>query len=183
MGGLLGMQLVGTEEEPLASSPTKVKAHGEVVEEVDEDSEADPDYVLSSESEDSLEYRSETEESQEDVLKVNELEDCPTTPNCPKVEHKIRKITEESEEISSSDDSQGDTEECNTPACAKVEHTNVAEVEEVEIVNVSGEDEVDEEFETVSEVECRTPQCVKDEHEGRGFQQDGSQSSSSSVNL
>merc|ERR1711903_76071 len=147
--GLLGMQLVGTEEEPLASSPTKAKAHGGVVEEVDEDSEADPDYVLSSESEDSLEYRSETEvsqeDSQEDVLKVDELEDCPTTPNCP-----------------------------------KVEHTNVAEVEEVEIVNVSGEDEVDEEFETVSEVECRTPQCVKDEHEGRRFQQDGRQSSSSS---
>merc|ERR1711925_64272 len=161
-------QLVGAEEEPLASSPTKTKAHGDVVEEVDEDSEADPDYVLSSESEDSLEYRSETEvsqeDSQEDVLKVDELEDCPTTPNCPKVEHKIRKITEE----------------CNTPACAKVEHTNVAEVEEVEIVNVSGEDEVDEEFETVSEVECRTPQCVKDEHEGRRFQQDGGQSSSSS---
>merc|ERR1711925_22372 len=179
--GLLGMQLVGTEEEPLASSPTKSKALGDVVEEVDEDSEADPDYVLSSESEDSLEYRSETEVSQEDsqeeVLKVDELEDCPTTPNCPKVEHKIRKITEESEEMSSSDDSQGDTEECNTPACAKVEHTNVAEVE---IVDVSGEDEVDEEFETVSEVECRTPQCVKDEHEGRRFQQDGGQSSSSS---
>merc|ERR1712091_629670 len=164
-------QLVGAEEEPLASSPTKAKAHGDVVEEVDEDSEADPDYVMGSESEDSLEYRSETEvsqeDSQEDVLKVDELEDCPTTPNCPKVEHKIRKITE-------------DTEECNTPACAKVEHTNVAEVEEVEIVNVSGEDEVDEEFETVSEVECRTPQCVKDEHEGRRFQQDGGQSSSSS---
>lgn len=178
----LGMQLVGADEEPLASSPTKAKASGEVV---DENSEVDPDYVLSSEeSEDSLEYRSETEVSQEDshedVLKVDELEDCPTTPNCAKVEHKIRKITEESEEMSSSDDSQDDTEECNTSACAKVEHTKVAEVEEVEIVNVSGEDEVDEEFENVSEVECRTPQCVKDEHEGRRFQQDGSQSSTSS---
>jgi len=183
--GFLGMQLVGADEEPLASSPTKSKASGEVVEEVDEDSEVDPDYVLSSEeSEDSLEYRSETEvsqeDSQEDVLKVDELEDCPTTPNCAKVEHKIRKITEESEERSSSDDSQDATEECNTPACAKVEHTKVAEVEEVEIVTVSGEDEVDEEFENISEVECRTPQCVKDEHEGRRFQQDGSQSSSSS---
>ena len=56
--GFLGMQLVGADEEPLASSPTKSKASGEVVEEVDEDSEVDPDYVLSSEeSEDSLEYR------------------------------------------------------------------------------------------------------------------------------
>ena len=51
----LGMQLVGADEEPLASSPTKAKASGEVV---DENSEVDPDYVLSSEeSEDSLEYR------------------------------------------------------------------------------------------------------------------------------
>jgi len=183
--GLLGMQLVGADEEPLASSPTKAKVRGEVVEEVDEDSEVDPDYVLSSESEDSLEYRSETEvsqeDSQEDVLNVDELEDCPTTPNCAKVEHKISKITEESEEGSSTDDeSQDYTEECNTPACAKVEHTNVAEVEEVEIVNVSGEDEVDEDFETVAEDECHTPQCVKDEHEGRRFQEDGTQSSSSS---
>ena len=55
--GYLGMQLVKTDEEPLASSPQKA-AGGQVVEEIDEDSEVDPDYVLSSEeSEDSLEYR------------------------------------------------------------------------------------------------------------------------------
>merc|ERR1712096_357006 len=59
----------------------------------EEDSEMDPDYVLDSEeSEDSLEYRSETE--------LEELEDCPTTPNCAKVEHKTKKITEEVEESS-----------------------------------------------------------------------------------
>ena len=105
----------------------------------DEDCEVDLDDVMSNEeNEDSLEYRSETEvsqDSQEDLV-VDELE--------------IRKITEESEERkqeseekSSSEDSQDETEECNTPACSKVKHTDVAEAEEVEIATISDDEEDD----------------------------------------
>eukprot|EP00092_Neocalanus_flemingeri_P021886 GFUD01023743.1.p1 GENE.GFUD01023743.1~~GFUD01023743.1.p1 ORF type:complete len:671 (+),score=233.39 GFUD01023743.1:50-2062(+) len=71
--GVLGMQLV---EEPLASSPTKER---KVMD--DEDSEMDPDYVLSiEETEDSLEYRSQAEIDQEVSQEVEVLEDCSTTP-------------------------------------------------------------------------------------------------------
>eukprot|EP00092_Neocalanus_flemingeri_P025054 GFUD01027170.1.p1 GENE.GFUD01027170.1~~GFUD01027170.1.p1 ORF type:complete len:306 (+),score=85.48 GFUD01027170.1:25-918(+) len=68
----------------------------------EEDSEMDPDYVLSTEeSQDSLEYRSESEleleESEEVDSDVEELEDCPTTPDCVKVEHKIGKISEQTQ--------------------------------------------------------------------------------------
>merc|ERR1712202_31534 len=93
----------------------------------EEDSEMDPDYVLDSEeSDDSLEYRSETEleqdESQEMESEVEELEVCPTTPNCAKVENKIKKIMEEiDEESSSEDDSQEEDEVCNIPKVANVE--------------------------------------------------------------
>merc|ERR1712096_382204 len=124
------------------------------------------------ESEDSLEYRSETE--------LEELEDCPTTPNCAKVEHKIIKKVPYEKESSSEADSEEEDVLCNTPLCAKVEHTKVADVEEIEELSdgETGLDEVDDEFEEISEVECRTPQCVKDEHEGRRFQQAESQSDS-----
>merc|ERR1712183_234285 len=202
MLGFLGIQLVGADEEPLASSAKKENSSGLLDKELEEE-----------DSEDSLEYRSETE--------LEELEDCPTTPNCAKVEHKTKKITEEVEEESSSEDgsevceveeleecpttpncpkvehkiikkvpyekessSEADSEEedvlCNTPLCAKVEHTKVADVEEIEELSdgATGLDEVDDEFEEISEVECRTPQCVKDEHEGRRFQQAESQSDS-----
>merc|ERR1712202_82894 len=174
MLGFLGIQLVGADEEPVASSPKKETSSGllgKVLEE--EDSEMDPDYVLDSEeSEDSLEYRSETE--------LEELEDCPTTPNCPKVEHKIIKKVPYEKESSSEADSEEEDVLCNTPLCAKVEHTKVADVEEIEELSdgETGLDDKDDEFEEISEVECRTPQCVKDEHEGRRFQQAESQSDS-----
>ena len=58
---------------------------------------------------------------------LTELEDWPTTPNCAKVEHKIKKFTEErteeSEEKSSSDERQ--------------DKTDVPEVEGLEIATVS----------------------------------------------
>merc|ERR1719186_1290854 len=209
MLGFLGIQLVGADEEPVASSPKKETSSGLLGKGLEEeDSEMDPDYVLDSEeSEDSLEYRSETE--------LEELEDCPTTPNCAKVEHKTKKITEEVEEESSSEDGSEvceveELEECpTTPNCPKVEHKiinkvpyekessseadseeedvlcNTPQCAKVEHTNVAdveevedGLDEVDDEFEEISEVECRTPQCVKDEHEGRRFQQAENQSDS-----
>merc|ERR1719442_67324 len=126
MLGFLGIQLVGADEEPLASSAKKESSSGLLEKELEEeDSEMDPDYVLDSEeSDDSLECRSETEleqdESQEMESEVEELEECPTTPNCAKVEHKIKKITEE-EESSSEVDSQEEDEVCNTPKVANVE--------------------------------------------------------------
>merc|ERR1719186_1647213 len=117
MLGFLGIQLVGADEEPLASSAKKESSSGLLDKELEEeDSEMDPDYVLDSEeSDDSLEYTSETEleqdESQEMESEVEELEECPTTPNCAKAEHKIKKIMEEIDE------------ECpTTPNCAKAEH-------------------------------------------------------------
>merc|ERR1712183_996529 len=79
---------------------------------------------MGEESDDSLEYRSETEleqeESQEMESEVEELEECPTTPNCAKVEHKMKKIMEEVES-SSEVDSQEEDEVCNTPKVANVE--------------------------------------------------------------
>jgi len=181
----LGMQLVTVEDDE-SSSPSKSG-----VIEVDEDEVEDPDYVPNgSESDDSLEYRSDTEltqDSQEEVLSVEELGDCPTTPNCVKVEHKVMKDQEKSEE-ESSDELGSDieqvqevdaTEQCNTPACVKIEHTNAAKV----VVMGLGSDEDDEQLdemalgsddeqldEVAEEEECRTPKCVKVEHEGRRFQ-------------
>merc|ERR1712002_1299470 len=89
--GFLGMQLVKIEEpRQAATSPQKE----EVVS--DSEEEDDPDYIPENrESDDSLEYRSDaeaTQESQDDDLQiVAELVDCPTTPSCKKVEHKIVK--------------------------------------------------------------------------------------------
>eukprot|EP00092_Neocalanus_flemingeri_P010462 GFUD01011273.1.p1 GENE.GFUD01011273.1~~GFUD01011273.1.p1 ORF type:complete len:364 (+),score=131.99 GFUD01011273.1:59-1093(+) len=99
----------------------------------EEDSEMDPDYVPSTEeSQDSLEYRSETEieqeESQEVDSDVEELEDCPTTPNCVKVQHKVGKIVSEQLEAGSHVEDELDEEfeisevECRTPQCVKGEH-------------------------------------------------------------
>merc|ERR1712202_77736 len=131
MFGFLGIQLVGADEEPLASSAKKERSSGLLDKELEEeDSEMDPDYVLDSEeSDDSLEYRSETEleqeESQEMESEVEELEECPTAPNCAKVEHKIKKIMEEIDEESSSEDGSevDELDDCpTTPNCAKVEH-------------------------------------------------------------
>merc|ERR1739838_482798 len=69
-------------------------------------------------------------------------EDCPTTPNCEKVEHKIVKdlgeeaLSEESEGSVESDLEIEEVEEvdseCNTPACEKPKHQVVPE--EVEVV-------------------------------------------------
>jgi len=105
--GFVGMQLVSLEEKPLASSPLKSKVSEVVVKkEVTEDGLEDPDYVPNgSASEDSLEYGSDDAEvdldSQDDeVMVVAELEDCPTTPNCVKVDHKTLKIVEKAEEDS-----------------------------------------------------------------------------------
>merc|ERR1712183_95339 len=131
MLGFLGIQLVGADEEPLAPCAKKETNSGLLDKELEEeDSEMDPDYVLDSEeSDDSLEYRSETEleqdESQEMESEVEELEECPTTPNCAKVEHKIKKIMEEIDEESSSEDGSDvdELDDCpTTPNCAKVEH-------------------------------------------------------------
>jgi len=105
--GFVGMQLISLEEKPLASSPLKNKVAEVVVKkEVIEDGLEDPDYVPNgSASEDSLEYRSDDAEvdldSQDDeVMVVAELEDCPTTPNCVKVDHKTLKLVGKAEEES-----------------------------------------------------------------------------------
>merc|ERR1711862_484605 len=91
-------------------------------------------------------------------------------------------------------------EECNTPACEKPKH-QLTEVEVVEMVKVSDDemeekveadeiveieemvDELDDKVEDGAENdECKTPKCVKDEHEGRRFDDKGSEGSSSSSN-
>merc|ERR1712142_1362493 len=66
--GFLGMQLVKIDDEPLASSPQKDKSDINLDE--DEGEDEDPDYVPEDTADDSLEYRSDTEatqESQDDV--------------------------------------------------------------------------------------------------------------------
>merc|ERR1711936_238606 len=143
--GFLGMQLVKIEE-PQAAPTTSAEKEDSVRSSSDEE-EDDPDYVPEQrESDDSLEYRSDTEVTQEsqddDLLVVAELEDCPTTPNCEKGEHKI--VTDLGEEVSS-EESEGSEEsdleieeveevdsECNTPACEKPKHQVVPD--EVEVV-------------------------------------------------
>merc|ERR1712055_1011363 len=151
--GFLGMQLVKIEE-PQAAPTTSAEKEDSVRSSSDEE-EDDPDYVPEQrESDDSLEYRSDTEVTQEsqddDLLVVAELEDCPTTPNCEKVEHKIVKnlgeevVKDLGKEVSS-EESEGSEEsdleieevqevdsECNTPACEKPKHQVVPE--EVEVV-------------------------------------------------
>jgi len=80
--GFMGMQLVSLDEEPLASSPLKDK-----VLEITEDGLDRSDNV-------------EVDLDSQDDAVVDELEDCPTTPNCVKVEHKTLKLVEKSEEKS-----------------------------------------------------------------------------------
>merc|ERR1719244_1414831 len=150
--GFLGMQLVKIEE-PQAAPATSAEKEESVRDSSDEEDD-DPDYVPEQrESDDSLEYRSDadvTQESQDDdLLVVAELEDCPTTPNCEKVEHKIVKdlgdevvkdlgkeaLSEESEGSEESDLEIEEVEEvdseCNTPACEKPKHQVVPEEAEV----------------------------------------------------
>merc|ERR1712055_48695 len=152
--GFLGMQLVKIEE-PQAAPSTSAEKEDSVRDSSSDEEEDDPDYVPEQrESDDSLEYRSDTEVTQEsqddDLLVVAELEDCPTTPNCEKVEHKIVKnlgeevVKDLGKEVSS-EESEGSEEsdleieevqevdsECNTPACEKPKHQVVPE--EVEVV-------------------------------------------------
>merc|ERR1712055_571772 len=151
--GFLGMQLVKIEE-PQAAPTTSAEKEDSVRSSSDEE-EDDPDYVPEQrESDDSLEYRSDAEVTQEsqddDLLVVAELEVCPTTPNCEKVEHKIVKdlgeeVVKDLGKEASSEESEGSVEsdleieeveevdsECNTPACEKPKHQVVPD--EVEVV-------------------------------------------------
>jgi len=192
--GFLGMQLVKIDDEPLASSPQKDKSGINLDE--DEGEEEDPDYVPEDTADDSLEYRSDTEatqESQDDVEAPEEV----------KTEESDGGVGDES--LSEVEQVQ---EECNTPACEKPKH-QLTEVEVVEMVKVSDDEmeekvEADEIVEEIEEIvdeledmvnelddkvedgaendECKTPKCVKDEHEGRRFDDKGSEGSSSSSN-
>jgi len=192
--GFLGMQLVKIDDEPLASSPQKDKSGINLDE--DEGEEEDPDYVPEDTADDSLEYRSDTEatqESQDDVEATEEV----------KTEESDGGVGDES--LSEVEQVQ---EECNTPACEKPKH-QLTEVEVVEMAKVSDDEmeekvEADEIVEEIEEIvdeledmvnelddkvedgaendECKTPKCVKDEHEGRRFDDKGSEGSSSSSN-
>merc|ERR1711872_2177 len=191
--GFLGMQLVKIDDEPLASSPQKDKSGINLDE--DEGEEEDPDYVPEDTADDSLEYRSDTEatqESQDDVEAPEEV----------KTEESDGGVGDESLVVEQVQ------EECNTPACEKPKH-QLTEVEVVEMVKVSDDEmeekvEADEIVEEIEEMvdeledmvnelddkvddgaendECKTPKCVKDEHEGRRFDDKGSEGSSSSSN-
>jgi len=189
--GFLGMQLVQIDE-PHAATTSNAEKEESVRDSSDE--EDDPDYVPEQrDSDDSLEYRSDTEATQEsqddDLLIVAELEDCPTTPNCEKVEHKIVKdLGKEasSEESEGSEESDPEIEEvqevgseCNTPACEKPKHqvseeVEVAvkvldneledEMEKVEVADIELEDNP-EEVEVAELEDCpTTPNCEKVEH-------------------
>merc|ERR1712243_338125 len=130
--GFLGMQLVKIDE------PRKAAASPLKSEKVSASDSEDPDYVPENrESDDSLEYRSDaeaTQESQDDGLEiVAELVDCPTTPDCKKVEHTTFKDLVK-EEPGESEDSDPEIEEvqevgseCNTPACEKPKHQILTE--------------------------------------------------------
>merc|ERR1711942_49873 len=173
--GFLGMQLVKIDDEPLASSPQKDKSGLNLDE--DEGEEEDPDYVPEDTADDSLEYRSDTEatqESQDDVEATEEV----------KTEESDGGVGDES--LSEVEQVQ---EECNTPSCEKPKH-QLTEVEVVEMVKVSDDemedkiegDEIVEEIEEIVDEledmvneldkvedgaendECKTPKCVKDEH-------------------
>merc|ERR1712098_185166 len=163
----------------------------------DEGEDEDPDYVPEETADDSLEYRSDTEatqESRDDIVEV---------PKIGKTEESDGGVGDES--LSEVEQVQ---EECNTPACVKPKH-QLTEVEVVEMVKVSDDEmeervEADEIVEEIEEIvdeledmvnelddkvedgaendECKTPKCVKDEHEGRRFDDKGSEGSSSSSN-
>merc|ERR1712098_46609 len=164
----------------------------------DEGENEDPDYVPEETADDSLEYRSDTEatqESRDDIVEV---------PKDGKTGESDGGVGDESlpevEQVQ---------EECNTPACEKPKH-QVPEVEVVEMVKVNDDEleedkvevdetvdeieemvdeiedmvnELDDKEENVAEIdECKTPKCIKDEHEGRRFDDKGSKGSSSSSN-
>jgi len=188
--GFLGMQLVQIDE-PHAATTSSAEKEESVRDTSDE--EDDPDYVPDQrDSDDSLEYRSDTEATQEsqddDLLIVAELEDCPTTPNCEKVEHKIVKDLGKETSSEESEGSESDPEieevqevgsECNTPACEKPKHqvseeVEVAvkvldneledEMEKVEVADIELEDNP-EEVEVAELEDCpTTPNCEKVEH-------------------
>merc|ERR1712112_574037 len=179
--------------EPLASSPVKDKSGMNL----DEGEDEDPDYVPEETADDSLEYRSDTEatkESQDDVVEA--LKEGKTEESDGGVGDESLSEVEQVQE------------ECNTPACEKPKH-QLTEVEVVEMVKVSDDEieekvEADEIVEEIEEMvdeledmvnelddkvedgaendECKTPKCVKDEHEGRRFDDKGSEGSSSSSN-
>merc|ERR1712098_762318 len=157
----------------------------------DEGEDEDPDYVPEEAADDSLEYRSDTEATQE------ARDDIVEAPKNGKTEESDGGVGDES--LSEVEQVQ---EECNTPACEKPKH-QVHEVEVVEMVKVSDDeleedkvevdeivneieemvDEIEDKEEDVAEIdECKTPKCVKDEHEGRRFDDKGSEGSSSSSN-
>merc|ERR1712240_892566 len=155
----------------------------------DEGEDEDPDYVPEDTADDSLEYRSDTEATQES-------QDDVEAPEAVKTEESDGGVGDES--LSEVEQVQ---EECNTPACEKPKH-QLTEVEVVEMVKVSDDEmeekvEADEIVEEIEEMvdeledkvedgaekdECKTPKCVKDEHEGRRFDDKGSEGSSSSSN-
>merc|ERR1712098_5168 len=157
----------------------------------DEGEDEDPDYVPEETADDSLEYRSDTEATQD------YHDDMVEAPNDGKTKKSDGGVGDES--LSEVGQVQ---EECNTPACEKPKH-QVPEVEVVEMVKVSDDEleedkvevdeivdeieemvnELDDKEEDVAEIdECKTPKCVKDEHEGRRFDDKGSEGSSSSSN-
>merc|ERR1719186_347710 len=136
MLGFLGIQLVGADEEPLASSAKKESSSGLLDKELEvEELEECPTTPSCAKVEHKIKKIMEEideESSSEDGSEVDELDDCPTTPNCAKVEHKTKKITEE-EESSSEVDSQEEDEVCNTPKVANVEEAE--ELSDVETTN------------------------------------------------
>merc|ERR1712243_153318 len=187
--GFLGMQLVKIEEpRKAATSPLK----SEKVSASDSEEEDDPDYVPENrESDDSLEYRSDaeaTQESQDDGLEiVAELVDCPTTPDCKKVEHTTFKDLVK-EEPGESEDSDPEIEEvqevgseCNTPACEKPKHQLLTE----DVVAKALDNELEDNLEEVEVAELEdcptTPNCEKFEHKKKKeVAPEGNEGSSSS---
>merc|ERR1712142_612452 len=135
--GFLGMQLVKIDDEPLASSPQKDKSGINLDE--NEDEEEDPDYVPEYTADDSLEYRSDTEATQES-------QDVVEAPEEVKTEESDGGVGDES--LSEVEQVQ---EECNTPACEKPKH-QLTKVEVVEMVKVS-DDEMEEKVEADEIVE------------------------------
>merc|ERR1712002_921235 len=188
--GFLGMQLVKIEEPRQAATSPQGE---EVVS--DSEVEDDPDYVPENrESDDSLEYRSDaeaTQESQDDDLEiVAELVDCPTTPDCKKVEHTTFKDLVK-EEPGESEDSDPEIEEvqevgseCNTPACEKPKHQILTEDVVAKALDNELEDNL-EEAEIAELEDCpTTPNCEKFEHKKKkDVAPEGNGGSSSSDDL
>merc|ERR1711875_105041 len=134
--GFLGMQLVKIDDEPLASSPQKDKSGINLDE--DEGEEEDPDYVPEDTADDILEFRSDTEATQEFQDDVEATEEVKTEESDGGVGDESLSEVEQVQE------------ECNTPACEKPKH-QVPEVEVVEMVKVS-DDELEEDNVEVDEI-------------------------------